>query len=105
MGIAVDLRRQLRREAGVALPQFDAGLPCEIHPLRPRAPVEPETIGCAIFFFHHGRVDGHPLQLQFSTGSEFRPVSMVLVSSHSTPSSPIRLRQRVSEVGSIGGRC
>ncbi len=34
-----------------------------------------------------------------------RPASIVLVSSHSTPSSPIRPRQRVSEDGSIGGRC
>ena len=33
------------------------------------------------------------------------PASIVFVSSHSTPSSPIRPRQRVSEDGSIGGRC
>lgn len=36
---------------------------------------------------------------------EVRPASIVFVSSHSTPSSPMRLRQRVSEEGSIGGRC
>lgn len=39
------------------------------------------------------------------TAPETRPASMVLLSSHSTPSSPICLRQRVSEDGSIGGRC
>lgn len=36
---------------------------------------------------------------------EDRPASMVLVRSHAAPSSPIRLCQRVSEDGSIGGRC
>ena len=39
------------------------------------------------------------------TAPEARAALIVLVSSHSTPSSPIRLRQRVSEDGSIGGRC
>ena len=39
------------------------------------------------------------------TAPEARAALLVLVSSHSTPSSPIRLRQRVSEDGSIGGRC
>ena len=44
-------------------------------------------------------------RLLFATVPEARPASIVLVSSHSTPSSPMRLRQRVSEEGSIGGRC
>jgi hypothetical protein len=44
-------------------------------------------------------------KLRSSTAPDFRPASMVFVSSHSTPSSPMRLRQRVSEVGSIGGWC
>jgi len=42
-------------------------------------------------------------RLSSSTVPEARPASMVLVSSHSAPSSPIRLRQRVRDEGSMGG--
>jgi hypothetical protein len=38
-------------------------------------------------------------RLRGLTAPAARPASMVLVSSHSTPSSPIRLRQRLSEEG------
>lgn len=44
-------------------------------------------------------------RLASSTVPEARPASTLFVSSHSAPSSPIRLRHRVSEDGSIGGRC
>lgn len=36
---------------------------------------------------------------------DLRTASMVCVSRHSTPFSPIRLRQRVRQDGSMGGRC
>lgn len=42
-------------------------------------------------------------RLAFSKAPDLRLASMVLVSSHSTPSSPMRLRQRTSELGSMGG--
>ena len=45
------------------------------------------------------------LVLSSSIMPDFCPARIVWVSSHSTPSSSIRPRQRVSEDGSIGGRC
>jgi len=45
------------------------------------------------------------LTLSASVTPDLRPAAMVWVSSHSTPSSPIRSRQRVSDEGSMGGLC
>jgi len=44
-------------------------------------------------------------RLRSLTAPAARPASMVLVSSHSAPSSPMRLRQRLSEEGCSGNWC
>ena len=44
-------------------------------------------------------------RLRSDTAPAARPASMVLLSSHSTPPSPMRPRQRLSEEGWMGRRC
>ena len=62
MGVAADLGHQPGRKTRVALPQLDAGLPREVHPLRPRPLVEPAVRRMGDGLLHDGRVDGELLQ-------------------------------------------
>ena len=56
MGVAADLRGEPGRQARIALPQFDAGLPREIHQLGPGPLNEPAVRRVSDGLFHDGRV-------------------------------------------------
>ncbi len=76
--------------------------------------VEPGVCRMRDVLFHHRGIDGDPGQAAIIDRAGLAPGdrpghSIVLVSNHSTPSSPIRLRHRTSGDGliggSIGGQC
>ena len=95
MGIAADLQCQARGKAGIGLTQIH--LLRQNNQLRPSPLVKPGVGRVDNRLLNDGRIDRHTLPSLMTP--DLRPASMVWVSSHSTP---IRLRQRVSEDGSMG---
>ena len=61
MGVAANLQRQPRREAGTGLAQLHPGLLRQGDQLIPRPLVEPGVRRMGNVLFHQGRVDRHPL--------------------------------------------
>ena len=59
--------------------------------------VKPHIRGMGDCLLHHRDVHDHLLDAASEIIPATRPASIVLVSNHSTPSSPIRLRHRVSD--------
>ena len=105
MGIAANLQRQPRAKAGVGLTQLLPGLLRQRHQLIARPLVKAGICRMGNVLFHDSRVDGDALGAAFINPPDFWPARIVWVSIHSTPSSPMRLRQRVRDEASIGSRC
>jgi hypothetical protein len=105
MAIAANLQRKSQGESGAGLPQTHPSLLCQFLQLIARPLVKP-GVRQKGFFFSITVVPTVTRLALFSTiTQDLCPAQMVWVSSISTPSSPIRPRQRVSDDGSIGGRC
>lgn len=105
MGVAPDLPGQPQREAVIVLPKGEPrlGSPCNHLPASPL--IEPGIRWVSDVLSITVVSTATHLVLPSSITPARRPTSMVLMSSHSTLSSPARLRQRVRELGSSGGRC